>query len=134
MAFRCLIACSDHVWLSVPPLNTSVPTDCQRCGVCCYSPSAEYVWVTGYDWERLGAEADALAHFIGNRAFMKMAGGHCAALRMARTENAELFFVCSIYDRRPEICRVLERGSPECLADLESKAEQVAETANAARQ
>jgi Fe-S-cluster containining protein len=82
--------------------------------------------VTGHDWERLGADAPNLAHFIGNRVFMKMTAGHCAALEIRLTQG-EPFFVCSIYERRPEICRVLERGSPECLADLETKAGAVAE-------
>jgi Fe-S-cluster containining protein len=126
------IALSDDLGLSRLPLNPPVPTDCQRCGVCCYSPSAEYVWVTGHDWEQLGADAETLAHFISNRAFMKMADGHCAALKLITGQDAQPFFVCSIYDRRPEICRVLERGSPECLADLETKAEQVAQQSSPA--
>jgi Fe-S-cluster containining protein len=108
-------------------LNSFVPTDCQRCGVCCFSPTEEYVWVTGYDWSRLGTEAERLAHFIGNRAFMKMKAGHCAALEVRRSAAGQTSFACGIYDQRPEICRVLERGSPECLADLETKAEQVAD-------
>jgi hypothetical protein len=106
----------------VNPTSSSpalVPSDCQTCGVCCFSPSDEYVWVTGYDWERLGADAERLAHFIGNRAFMKMVGGHCAALEI-RSGHAARFY-CGIYERRPEICRRLERGSPECLGELETK-------------
>src|SRR3954463_10661122 len=103
----------------------AVPSDCQRCGVCCFSDSAEYVWVTGYDWTRMGSDAENLAHFIGNRAFMRMTNGHCVALKVLKTKNDGVRFSCSIYDRRPEICRILERGSPECLADLEAKADSV---------
>ena len=99
-----------------------VPSDCQRCGVCCFSESEEYVWVTGYDWERLGEAADTVAHFIGNRAFMRMAGGHCAALEIRRAPGGDIRYFCSLYERRPEICRALERGSPECEGDLELKA------------
>jgi len=102
-----------------------VPGDCQRCGVCCFSESPEYVWVTGYDWERFGGDADKLAHFIGHRAFMRMAGGHCAALEI-KSDAAGTHYTCTIYERRPEICRVLERGSPECLGELETKAACVA--------
>ena len=104
----------------------AVPTDCQRCGVCCFSDSSEYVWVTGYDWTRLGPDAEQLAHFISNRAFMKMANGHCIALKIFSSKNGTARFSCSVYDRRPEICRALERGSPECLADLETKGNSVA--------
>jgi len=101
-----------------------VPGDCQRCGVCCFSESAEYVWVTGHDWEQLGADAEKLAHFIGHRAFMQMKDGHCAALEI-KADVAGVHYACSIYDRRPEICRILERGSPECLGELETKAASV---------
>jgi Fe-S-cluster containining protein len=81
--------------------------------------------VRGDDWARLGERADALAHFIGNRAFMRMRDGHCAALAVRR-EAAGVDFFCTIYEQRPEICRALARGSPECAADLAEKAEAVA--------
>ena len=103
------------------------PDDCQRCGVCCYSDSPEYVWVTGYDWTRLGDDAERLAHFIGTRAFMRMSGGHCGALEIRTTKEGARSFFCTIYERRPEICRALARGSPECLGELETKAARVAD-------
>ena len=83
--------------------------------------------VTGDDWERLGAKAVRLAHFIGNRAFMKMAGGHCAALdvRAAADGSGATEFFCSVYTRRPQVCRDLGRGSPECEGELMRKAEEV---------
>lgn len=99
----------------------AVPGDCQNCGVCCFSDSAEYVWVTSYDWTQLGDDADKLAHVIGTRAFMKMRDGHCGALELRTLPNGATRFSCTIYDRRPEICRILERGSPECQVELETK-------------
>lgn len=105
------------------------PDDCQNCGVCCFSESHEYIWVTGYDWTVLGGDADKLAHFIGNRAFMRMSGGHCAALAIKRGADGQVRYACTIYDQRPEICRALQRGSPECEADLETKSATVAQTA-----
>ncbi len=47
------------------PLNLKIPANCLRCGVCCYTESAETVWVRGDDWSTFGDEADRLAHFIG---------------------------------------------------------------------
>jgi len=93
-----------------------VPTDCQRCGVCCFSPAAHYVRVSGDDWTRLGADAERLAHFAGrgHEAFMRMRDGHCAALEVRRGGE----FFCTIYDRRPQTCRDLGRGSPACLGEL----------------
>jgi Fe-S-cluster containining protein len=87
----------------------------------------EYVWVTGHDWTRLGDQADRLAHFIGNHAFMRMSGGHCAALEVRALPAGERRFFCTIYGQRPEICRALARGSPECLGELETKAARVNE-------
>lgn len=93
--------------------------DCLRCGACCYSPSDRFVRVTGADWTRLGEAAERVAHFIGrgNEAYMRMAGGHCAALEVRATgtgADAAPEYFCTIYARRPQICRDLARGSPEC--------------------
>jgi Fe-S-cluster containining protein len=92
--------------------------ECLACGTCCYSPSHEYVWVNGADWTRLGADAERLAHFIGNRAFMKMQDGHCIALDIRRRPDGTREFFCTIYEQRPQICHALGRGSPECESVL----------------
>lgn len=103
----------------------NAPADCRRCGVCCFSPAAAYVRVTGDDWARLGEQAEAFAHFIGHRAFMRMRDGHCAALvirREAEDARGEADYFCAIYERRPQICRDLARGSAECLGERTVKA------------
>ena len=100
--------------------------DCRRCGVCCFSDSPTYVRVTGEDWSRLGTAAERLAHFVGHRAFMRMHEGHCAALEVRRTPTGQPDYFCSIYDQRPQLCRQLERGSPECAAEIERKGARVA--------
>jgi len=112
---------------------SDAPADCRTCGVCCYSDSAEYVWVTDFDWTELGPEAETLAHFIGNHAFMKMKDGHCTALRVTRAANGTAEFFCTIYERRPQICRELGRGSPECLGELETKSAAVGRAVAAPR-
>jgi uncharacterized protein len=94
---------------------------CRRCGVCCFSAAEQYVAVTGNDWSRLGALAERVAHFIGHRAFMRMANGHCAALSLRRTASGQPDFVCTIYDQRPQVCRDLARGSPQCEGEREVK-------------
>lgn len=100
-------------------MSAPVP-ECLSCGACCFSPSDQYVWVNGADWTRLGPDAGRVAHFIGNHAFMRMRDGHCAALEIRRGAGGPAFF-CTLYERRPEICRMLGRGSPECEAELEEK-------------
>lgn len=107
-------------------LSMSIP-NCLNCGVCCHSNLDTYVRVTGADWERLGVEAERVAHFLGNRAYMRMSpAGHCAALAVRATEDGAREFFCTIYDKRPQTCRDLARGSPECEGELAAKAERVA--------
>jgi hypothetical protein len=95
---------------------------CLRCGVCCFSRLETYVRVTGEDWSRLGPDAAQFAHFIGHRAYLRMSGGHCAALA-PRPDPAtgETVHICTIYERRPQICRDLARGSPECEGEIALK-------------
>ena len=104
----------------------AAPANCRSCGVCCFSQLDAYVRVTGADWDRLGGEAGERAHFVGHRAFMRMRDGHCAALELRRRPNGTSEFFCGIYERRPQICRDLARGSPECLGELDAKAVRVA--------
>lgn len=91
------------------------------CGVCCFSRSPTFVRVTGEDWARLGPEAERWAHFIGHRAYLRMTDGHCAALAIRTGEGGTREYCCTIYPRRPGICRDLDRGSPQCLAELAQK-------------
>lgn len=98
--------------------DEGVPANCRCCGACCFSPSALHVRVTGEDWSRLGAMADELAQFIGNRAYMRMPGGRCAALAVHEDDDGFRDFVCTIYESRPQICRDLARGSPECAGEI----------------
>lgn len=94
-----------------------IPLDCRACGVCCFSTLDRYLRVSGDDYERLGDDADAAVRFIGNRAYMRIVDGNCVALRIDRSEG----FLCSVYDRRPQICRDLERGSPQCAGERAEK-------------
>jgi uncharacterized protein len=84
------------------------------------------VRVTGADWNRLGAEAERVAHFIGHRAYMRMApAGHCAALEVRAGVGGGREFFCTVYASRPQVCRDLARGSPECEGELALKGERV---------
>lgn len=81
---------------------------------------------TGADWTRLGDAAERVAHFTGRgyEAYMKMRDGHCAALEVRRVGEgaaAVAEYFCTIYDRRPQICRDLARGSPECEGERATK-------------
>jgi Fe-S-cluster containining protein len=94
-----------------------MPPPCLECGTCCFSNLETSVRVTGNDYERLGAVAEDLVHFVGNRAYMRLAHGHCAALRIEVRGR----FVCTVYETRPDACRNLERGSPLCAGELLTK-------------
>jgi Fe-S-cluster containining protein len=91
---------------------------CLACGVCCFSRLETYVRVTGDDLARLGERGDELVWFAGNRAYMRLVDGHCAALRVEKSSGQH---VCSAYDTRPQTCRDLARGSGACLGEIATK-------------
>lgn len=95
-----------------------MPEDCTTCGTCCFSLLETYVAVTGDDHARLGDAAEGLVVFEGNKAYMRMDEGHCAALLL---EDGR--FLCGVYEDRPSVCRDLARGSPACAGELASKGE-----------
>ena len=82
--------------------------------------------VSGDDWTRLGEDAPRVAHFSGTRAFMRMHEGHCGALEIRRMPDGGVNFFCTIYERRPQICRDLARASWQCLGERAAKADRVA--------
>ena len=99
--------------------------DCIRCGACCFSESPRHAQVTGDDYERLGDDAPRLVTWLGNQAFMRIEGdgakepiGRCAAL-VLDPKTGE--YLCSVYERRPDVCRMLDRGSPACAGEREAK-------------
>lgn len=79
--------------------------------------------MTGDDHARLGEDAERLVIFEENKAFMRLADlapgvRGCAALAFDRATQT---FACTIYERRPQVCRDLERGSPACEGELATK-------------
>lgn len=91
--------------------------ECLDCGACCFGQGARYVPVSGDDHARLGAWAEELTQFVGNRCYMRMVDDHCAALY----SSADGRFLCGVYEARPQTCRDLERGGGACRAELEHK-------------
>ena len=74
----------------------------------------------GIDVDRMDERAQSFTHFIGNRAFMRMEEGRCAALDIDPDRRT---FSCSIYEMRPDVCRSLERGTGACRGEYEAKAD-----------
>jgi hypothetical protein len=94
----------------------NTPSDCLACGACCFWAAQKFVRVTGDDWKRLEQDAPRVAHFIENRAYMRMTAGHCASLEI-RTRAGSTEFFCTVYATRPQICRDLGRGTAECAGE-----------------
>ena len=74
--------------------------------------------MTGDDHARLGEAAEASVVFHGNKAYMRMVDGHCAALVF---EDGR--FLCSVYVDRPATCRDLARNSSACAGEIATKGE-----------
>ena len=107
-----------------PAPDVETPEDCRRCGACCFSRSPRHARVTGDDHARLGADAERLvAFFDDNRAYMRLAelGGESACGALVASPHGT--FACSVYDRRPDVCRALDRGSPACAGEVAQKAD-----------
>jgi Fe-S-cluster containining protein len=92
--------------------------DCQACGACCKF---------GGDVTVEEGEAQVPRHLTRSvRRLMGYASweADCGTRRMARKNDCCIAFRgqvggacrCSIYDRRPEVCRTFTPGSPDCLA------------------
>ncbi|AGP34357.1 YkgJ family cysteine cluster protein [Sorangium cellulosum] len=94
--------------------------ECTACGTCCFSTLPEYIRVFGCDYDRMDDRARALTRFIGNRCYMHVEDGRCAALTLDAERGR---FLCSIYEVRPDCCRALERGSGACIGELHEKRE-----------
>lgn len=92
------------------------PPDCQACGACCHAGHDRHVPVLGDDHARLGPDVESLTVWLGNRCYMRMVDDHCAAL----VRDGERW-ACSVYERRPQVCRDLARGSPACRHEVESR-------------
>ena len=89
--------------------------------MCCFSNLKSYVRVSGDDWSRLGDAAVRVAEFDGHRAYLKIHDGHCSALEIRAGIDGGREYFCTIYELRPQICRDLARGSPQCEAERELK-------------
>lgn len=109
-----------HVSASLVGLDLTAVPQCTSCGACCFSTARDYLRVLGVDYERLGDDVARWVEFDGHRAYMRMEDGHCAAL--VYDPNAGQY-LCSIYERRPDVCRWLERGSGHCAAERSEKAD-----------
>jgi Fe-S-cluster containining protein len=97
--------------------------ECTACGACCFSTLPEYVRVFGCDHDRMDDRARSLTHFIGNRCYLRIEDGRCAALIVDVSLPEAPRFLCSIYEVRPDACRALERGGGACRGERHEKGE-----------
>jgi len=84
--------------------STELPP-CTECGACC--KAFGIYEVNSEDIERLGDKAKLTqkSHLYPEGGIMKTKNFACVALKGTK---------CSVYDKRPTVCRVFERGSEEC--------------------
>jgi Fe-S-cluster containining protein len=88
--------------------------DCVACGRCCHH-GPQTVHLLEEDEARLGPKLlpiytelyDRPPHFR----FVKNTGERCACLDVSVPDR----YPCSIYEVRPQDCRIVDAGSPACL-------------------
>src|SRR5689334_23368484 len=88
--------------------------DCVACGRCCHhGPSTVHLLES--DELRLGEPLLRRLTVLMDRPpffrFLRNADGHCGALDLSEPDR----YPCSIYEVRPDDCRIVEPGSPVCL-------------------
>lgn len=89
------------------PKETETTAQCVSCSTCranCCRLEVLLVTDTGVPHEYI--EVDRW----GGKTMARLNDGWCAALDRAT-------MLCTIYDRRPWICREFERGGADCLAE-----------------
>ncbi|MDC3379182.1 YkgJ family cysteine cluster protein [Planctomycetota bacterium] len=93
-------------------IAAEVPDDCLDCGACCFARTPGHLPMSGVDHARLTQnEQEQLTEFRGTRCFMKISGERCV--------NLQGDMRCSIYERRPQVCRDYEQGGEACAFDRE---------------
>jgi Fe-S-cluster containining protein len=93
--------------------------DCVRCGRCCHhGPSTVHLLDTDEarvlarpGGEALLARLTVLDDRPPGWRFVRNEGSRCGALDVSEPER----FPCSMYEVRPDDCRIVEPGSPACL-------------------
>ena len=103
--------------MSLPPVEGEPDpdgADCVACGRCCHHGpqtvhllEADEARLTPDELTRLTVLQDRPPHFR----FIVNEGHRCGALDVSAPGR----FPCSVYERRPEDCRIVEPGSPCCL-------------------
>lgn len=71
------------------------------------------------DWDRMDTRAQSFTSRLDNRRFMRIDDGRCAAL-LVDVERGT--FACGIYEKRPDVCRSLDRGTSICVDERRAKA------------
>lgn len=98
-----------------PTLSSSSSFDCQTCGACCAHDEAWVVFIGEGDSDGLPDRfVDA------ERGGMCFEDGRCKGLAGTLGEAVR----CTVYSRRPLVCRELQAGDPDCLvarAELERR-------------
>lgn len=85
--------------------------ECLACGACCFSSEAGYLRVFEVDAARLGADRAVVTVSVGGACYLAMKDGRCAALSVDLERGSAR---CTLYPRRPDVCRHLQRGSAQC--------------------
>jgi uncharacterized protein len=102
----------------MPSVRESQQPECTNCGACCFSTYPEYIRLFEVDLARFEDRAQEFTLHLGERFYMRMHQGRCAALQLDPVQRR---FTCAVYATRPDVCRCLVPGSGACLDEIECK-------------
>lgn len=86
--------------------------DCRRCGACCSGNRKDWVGCTESAARRLTGLVVHTPMSRHMKTVPERGAYRCAAL----AGKIGLRVTCMVYDSRPDVCRYVEPGSPDCLA------------------
>ncbi|MDT9000656.1 YkgJ family cysteine cluster protein [Paucibacter sp. APW11] len=92
-------------------LPAGIDLDCTRCGACCAQYRVSFYWAEAAARGLDEALTESLNPWLSCMKGTSSKQPRCVALAGTIGEQV----ACTVYEQRPEVCRELQAGQPQCL-------------------